>query len=198
MHYIYRFFFTAIGFLLLSKSVLADGHSWELVNDASKVSYGSIKMNMVGEVNHFTRLSGHISGSGKVEVAIDLSSVETSVAIRNERMANIVFGGGATSAVLSSQLDLAAIEAMKVGETTSMDVAGKLSFMGKVLDLDVTMVVAKLSASRFMAVTDEMLMVRTSDLGAEMAIDKLMALAKLPSITRVAPVTLRFTFDKAS
>ena len=39
-------------------------------------------------------------------------------------------------------------------------------------------------------------MVSTDELGIDAGIDKLMELAGLPGITRVAPVTIRMVFEK--
>ena len=60
--------------------------SWTLVPESSHLAYGSIKKDTVGEVNSFTSLSGQVSPDGQVEVEIDLSSVETNIDIRNERI----------------------------------------------------------------------------------------------------------------
>ena len=47
-----------------------------------------------------------------------------------------------------------------------------------------------------MVTSDEMLMLSTADLGITAGVDKLMELAKLPSITRVTPVTMRLIFER--
>jgi hypothetical protein len=46
-----------------------------------------------------------------------------------------------------------------------------------------------------MASSESMIMMSTEELGINAGIDTLMALAKLPSITRVSPITLRFVFE---
>ena len=170
--------------------------SWNLVSEQSKVAYGSIKKNSVGEVNHFTALSGQLSAAGEVKVTIDLNSVETHIGIRNQRMVKHVFGGDTGKAVLSTTIKPAFLDSLLPGEPKSIGVAGKLNYLGTVIDINTTMLVVKLSNSRIMAVTDEMIMVKTADLGVEPAIDKLMELAALSGITRVVPVTVRLVFDK--
>ena len=74
---------------IVATPVLAD--SWTLAPDGSHLAYGTIKKDAVGEVNSFTNLIGHVSPDGRAEIEIDLSSVETNIDIRNERMIEHVF-----------------------------------------------------------------------------------------------------------
>ncbi len=187
--------------LLVSPTLsLAAGEAsaWSLSSQDSKVSYGSIKKNSVGEVNYFKSASGSISATGEVSVAIDLASVETNIGIRNERMIKHVFGEKAAQALLQTTIDVTALNNLAVGAMTTIDVEGTLTFLGKAIEIDTAMVVVRLSSSRLMVMSDDMIMVKTGALGVETGIDKLMELAKLPGITRVVPVTLRMVFDKAA
>ena len=168
--------------------------AWSLESKESSVSYVSIKKNSVGEVNHFKELSGSIVPSGEVAVAIDLSSVETYIDIRNKRMVKHVFGENAPKAMLKATVDMMKLKHLEVGQTIAMDIGGTLSFLGKEIPIDTTMVIAKLSDQRLMAMSDEPILVKTADLGVNAGVDKLMELAKLPGITRVVPVSLRLVF----
>lgn len=185
--------------ILCSLSSYAAHHgakaNWQLVGKESSVNYVSIKKNSVGEVNHFKQLGGAITASGEVNVDIDLSSVETYIDIRNQRMIKHVFGESAANATLSAKVDMAKLKALANGQLTTMDVSATLSFLGKNIPVDTTVVVIKLSSQRFMVVSDEPVLVKTADLGIEAGVDKLMELAKLPGITRVVPVSLRLVFE---
>lgn len=172
----------------------AFGAGWTLDNAASKVAFGSIKKETVGEVHHFTELSGSVSESGDVTVEIDVTSVETFIDIRNERMVKWVFDAAFPKAVLKAKVDAAAMADMPVGGTDTLDVSGTLSFNGADVPVDALLFVARLSESRVLVTTDEMIMIATEDLGINPAVDRLMEVAELPGITRVAPVTLRLVF----
>ncbi|MEQ8652492.1 MAG: cytochrome c family protein [Kiloniellales bacterium] len=185
------------GVLALAAPSLAEEAAWTLVPDESTVAYGSIKKNTVGEVNHFTKLSGQASADGKVEVAIDLTSVETWIDIRNERMIKMVFGEDATTATVTAQVDMAGLQALPVGGAMITDVVGKLAFLGKSLDIDTPLFVARLGEDKVLVTTAEMIMISTADLGVSSGIDALQEVAKLPGITRVVPVTLRFVFQSS-
>jgi hypothetical protein len=172
----------------------AAGHSWALDGEASRVAYGSIKADIVGEVNTFTSLSGSISADGMVAVEIDLSSVSTNIDIRNERMIEHVFMKASSAATLNAQLDMATIDGMSAGDSNLVDVVGSLNLNGLEMAINTVMFVAKLDDNTLMATTNDMIMLSTADAGIDDGIDTLMELAGLPSIARVAPVTLRLVF----
>lgn len=180
----------------LSLSINAAHHEWNLSTKESKISYGSIKKNTVGEVNHFKTISGNINKDGKVEVNIDLSSIETYIKIRNERMLKHVFNIASPNATLTANIDMNEIKSLAIGDTILIDTAGILSILGNDIEIDTTFFIARLSENRMAAITDEMIMLKTATLGVDAGIDILMKLAKLNDITRVSPVNLRFVFEK--
>ena len=172
----------------------ASAQSWTLNGDGSKLAFGSVKKDTVGEAHHFSGLSGTVSAQGDVSVDIDLTSVETWIDIRNERLNDHVFKG-MTSAALNASVDMEELTALAIGQTTTTDIEGTLSLLGATVDIEATMFVARLSETSVLITTDEMIWVKTEDLGLTAGIDKLMELAKLPGITRTTPVTLRLIFD---
>ncbi len=102
---------------------------WTLNSDASHLAYGTIKIDDIGEVNSFTNLSGHVREDGKVDIDIDLSSVETNVDIRNERMFEHVFRK-APAATLTAEIDMDAVSKLDVGASTTVEVDATLSLVG--------------------------------------------------------------------
>ncbi len=171
--------------------------SWTLNGDASRIAFGSIKKDTVGEVHEFTSLSGAVTSDGMASIEIDLASVETYIDIRNERMREFVFAA-APSASFSTQLDMAGLNALATGGTATQTVKGTLDFLGNAVDVEADLFVARLSETSVMVTTDSLLMLSTADLGIDGGVDKLQELADLPSITRVTPVTLRLVFDAGS
>lgn len=167
--------------------------TWTLDGDASHLAYGSIKKDTVGEVNSFSGLKGTVDADGQASVTIDLTSLETYIDIRNERMQEHVFRG-AGEAQLTAQLDMDEVTGLGVGEMAVVDVEGALSLLGASVELDLEMLVVRLAEDRVMALSNDMVFVGTEELGIEAGIDKLMEIAKLPGITRTAPVTLRLVF----
>ena len=188
-----RFFAVGASMLAMAVAGAAHAETWTLDGDASRIAYGSIKKDTVGEVNSFSGLSGTVDASGKADITIDLTSLETNIDIRNERMLEHVFRG-AGEAQLTAQLDMDDVKGLGVGEMAVVDVEGALSMLGVSTELDLEMLVVRLGETRVMAVSNDMVFVGTEELGVDAGIDKLMEIAKLPGITRTAPVTLRLVF----
>ncbi|MEM7524671.1 MAG: cytochrome C, partial [Pseudomonadota bacterium] len=168
---------------------------WALSAPDSKVAFGSVKKDAVGEAHHFTGLTGTVGADGAARVEIDLATAETWIDIRNERMAEHVFKG-LGPAVLTATVDVAALEALKPGETTTSDIEGVLTFGPAKIDIEASVFLARLSETRALVTTDEMIWIGTEEIGVTAGIDKLMELAELPSITRAVPVTFRLVFDE--
>lgn len=194
MTYAFRAWAAPIIALALSTST-AWAAGWTLDNDQSRLSFGSIKSNFIGEVHHFKNLSGHVNSDGNANISIDLSSVETNIDIRNERMIEHVFKA-AGNATLTSQLDLAAISTLPVGGTTTIATEASLSLLATDTDFDVELFVARLGDDSVLVTTNDMVFLDTDEAGIDPAIDILQELASLDSITRSVPVTLRFVFTQ--
>ncbi|KZL02242.1 MULTISPECIES: cytochrome c family protein [unclassified Pseudovibrio] len=181
-------FRTSAMLLLLSGSALAQ--TWSVDSDSSRLSYGTIKKNSVGEVNSFEKLSGSVSEDGKLQLKIDLGSVETNIDIRNERMRQIVFQS-IGSADLTAQLDAAELSQLAVGATTVVDLEAMLNLLGTEIPVETEVFVARISASKVLATTNDMVFLGTEEAGVNAGVDQLKTLAKLNGITRTVPVTLR-------
>lgn len=178
-------------------SAMAAGHGgndWMLDADASTVAFGSVKKDVVGESHNFANLAGSVSNDGMVSVDIDLTSVETWIDVRNERIMKHVFMDAAT-ATFSASIDMAALENLGVGEMTATTVNGSLSLGSVALPIEAEVIVVRLSETRVMIVTAEMIWVSTADAGIDEGVSMLQELAKLPGITRAFPVTLRLVFN---
>lgn len=183
---------------IAGQSAFAGGHAvkaWSLDNQSSKLAFGSVKKDVIGEAHSFESISGMVEADGTVTVEIDLTSVQTNIDIRNERFGEHVFKG-IVSATLSTKIDLAAMDQMVVGATDIIDIEGVLSFLGADIEIEAEMFVARLSETKVLVNTNDMIFLSTEDAGITAGIDKLMELAKLPGITRTSPVTMRLIFDK--
>ncbi|MEM9045088.1 MAG: YceI family protein [Pseudomonadota bacterium] len=170
---------------------------WALSGDESKVAFGSVKKDTVGEVHHFGNLSGSVADDGTATVEIDVTSVETWIDIRNERIQKMVFDAVSFPlATISAKIDMDEVNGLKPGETASVTSEATVSLVGQDIPVEADLFVVALSDQKVMVTTDEMIMLSTADLGIDGGVDQLMEVAKLPSITRVTPVTLRLVFEK--
>lgn len=193
--FIYSIAFAALWFAA-TPAFAAGQAAWHLLPDQSAVVYGTIKQDHIGENNHFTGLSGSVTTDGQVSVDIDLMSVVTNIEVRDGRMRTYIFDAARPVASLKAQIDPAALETLAVGESAVLDVTGTLDFAALSLPIETKMFVTRLGENKVLAVSDELVMVTTDDLGIDAGVDKLKELAGLESITRVVPVMVRFVFEK--
>ena len=186
---------TAFASILMCTAAFADG--WVLNPDESQLSFASVKNDYFGEVHSFQTIGGGVSDDGLAEITIDLASVETMIDIRNERMIEHVFGSIAT-ARLTAEFDMAAMEAIAIGDSAMMEVDAVLSFLGAELDVFTDMYIVRITDTRVMALSNNMVFLETDTAGIDACINVLQELAGLDHISRAVPVTLRFVFDAES
>ena len=188
LHKPFLFVTAALVSLTLNTGAYANGHgaSWNLVGGDSKVAFGSIKAGVVGESHRFNELTGTVNDHGAASIEIDLTSVNTGIEIRDTRMKSHVFEEKNPTGTLTANIDPKTMTELAPGATSLIEVAGKLALGDNTIDVNTKLFVAKLSAEKVMVTTDEMVMVGVESLGITAGIDKLMGLAKLPSITPVS------------
>ncbi|MEP0522098.1 MAG: YceI family protein [Hyphomicrobiales bacterium] len=186
----------AAGLFALTMAFGAGHGGWTAVEDESSVAFGSVKSDLFGEVHHFTKVGGSVDSNGVLKLSIDLSSVETNIDIRNERMGKHLFQDGSATAKITGDINTAELGALKAGETAMVDFEGNLAFGGAELDIEAKMIVVRLTNDRVMVSTADFIMVSTEDLGIDAGINELMKLAELPGITRVTPVAVRVVFER--
>ncbi|WP_299294117.1 YceI family protein [uncultured Tateyamaria sp.] len=182
------------GLALALTAGAAQADSWTLDGAASKLAFGSIKFNDLGEVHSFKSIDGTVGADGAVALGIDLSSVETNIDIRNERMIEYVFKN-APRAAIDAQIDMAVLDAVAVGDSTVMEVDGNLELLGVEVPLYGDLFIMRLAEDKVMVTTDSMIFLSTADAEIDPGVDKLMELASLPNIVRAVPVTLRLMFE---
>lgn len=169
---------------------------WTLNSDASRLAFGSVKKNVIGEVHHFETLSGTVQEDGRATIDIDLASLETWIDIRNERMVEHVFKF-APSATINAQLDMDMLNGMAVGDSAVTDVEAVLTLLGVDTEFFTELFVMRTGEKSVLVTTNDMVFLTTEDLEIDQGVDTLKALAELPGITRAAPVTLRFVFEQS-
>lgn len=90
---------------------------WSIA-EGSLVGFVSIKQNSIAENNHFSGVTGSLSDEGAIVASVDLSTVETKVPIRNQRMMQLLFEvANYPEAQVSGQLDPLDIAQLAAGAT---------------------------------------------------------------------------------
>jgi polyisoprenoid-binding protein YceI len=185
----------AVFLLSPSGAALAD---WELDNTKSAVNFVSIKNDSVGEVHTFTSLAGFIGAAGNVQMTINLDSVETQIAIRNERMRELLFETVKfPSAQLSAKVEPAVLAEASKGGVITAEVPVTLSLHGKDKTLTVSVVVVGGADGSMRVFTPRPVLVNAADFGLESGVTALQQVAGLKAISLAVPVTLQLLFVKA-
>ena len=184
---------TVISLVLSCASSLSA--AWDLQADASTFNFVSIKKDMIGEVLHFKKLSGHIDKNGKAEISVALDSVDTGVQIRDDRMREFLFETGKfPTANYEVAIDPGVVEKLVVGEPKTVSLDGTLKLHGQSAKLPAKVSVLKTKNGQLQVSTLEPVLVNAEQFGMSAGVSKLMELVSLPSISRVTPVTFNLVF----
>ena len=189
--------FTKLVILLSALGVMAPAQADWTLSDSSRIGFVSIKNNSIGENNAFERVSGSISASGQVSVSVDLSSVETGVGIRNERLQKMLFEVASfPTASIDASLTDSQIEALEAGGAQTESVGVSISLHGKTVNQTANLSVSA-SGGDVRVTTTQPIVITAQEFGLEAGVAALQQIAGLNAISRSIPVTvdLRLTAD---
>ncbi len=185
---------TGLGFLFIACSASA---AWDLDNNSSSLSFVSIKKDTVAEVHTFESLSGSVGEDGAVKIDIALSSVDTGISIRDERMRKMLFETELfPKAVVVGDIDMKQFSQLEVGQLLEKDLQLKLSLHGNSKQFNAKIVVVKLDSDRFLVSTTRPIIIKAADFELVKGIEALRTVASLPSISTAVPVTFKLVFEQ--
>lgn len=178
--------------LFLSACATTNQHrnsTWVLNKEFSKVSIITTKNNKISEVSEFKSITGKIINNS-LEISIDLNSLETNIAIRNERIRNILFE--------TSSFPTADIHAQLKAEDLNQGVH-TITF-----DIDLHGVSAIIEAeflvteyySNKIIMLHKPLIIKADMFGLEQGISTLKDIAHLQSINFTVPVDITLEFQQ--
>jgi polyisoprenoid-binding protein YceI len=168
---------------------------WQLKGDDSSVNFISIKKSAIAEVHLFKQLSGSINNNGEVKVSIDLASVDTNIAIRNERMKSLLFDVSkfATANILA-KVDSGKLKAIKKGSFYQEDFDIVLSLHGIEKKITTAINVVKLADGSIRVSSVHPVIITAQDFGLSEGVEALRVVANLPVISTAVPVTFNMVF----
>ncbi|MCW8328551.1 YceI family protein [Photobacterium sp. SDRW27] len=184
------------GLLLLgvNANVLAD---WKLDSNHSNVNFLSVKNDSVIEQHYFRNISGSISDKGEVKLAIDLTSIDTQISIRDERMKKELFETeGFPVTTLTAEIDPVMLSDMTPGKTQSLEVEFMLDLHGVKQTLAAKLQVTGLEKGGLLVSTIWPVEIKSEAFGLDKGIAALKEIAKLNSILLSVPVNAQLAFIK--
>jgi len=171
--------------------------AWHLDNDNSTLSFVSVKKNSVAEAHSFAKLTGVIDAKGLVNVDVDLMSVNTHIAIRDERMKEHLFETSLfPKATLTTQLNIVEFEKLAVGSSHNVKLKGMISLHGQQQEVVINVLIMRLNQDTVIASTLSPFMIKAESFKLVSGINKLQQLAGLPSISKAVPVSFVVTFKQ--
>ena len=181
-----------LSLLMAAVSAQAD---WTLVNESSQLNFVSTKASHIAETHTFTELSGQITDDGAAKLVIDLTSVDTGIDIRDQRMQSMLFDVVSfPDARIETRLDLSALETLTA--PTTLVIEAELSLAGQTTPVQGQVLVVPMDRSRVSITTVAPIIVRAPSLGLESGIEALREIAGLPSIGYSVPVTFSLIFTR--
>ncbi len=168
---------------------------WQLDNDASTLSFVTIKADHVGEVHTFDLLTGVIDDEGNAEITIELISINTLIPIRDERMQNLLFETSLfPEANLTAQLDIGQFAELEIGRSATATISFDLSMRDQSNRYQAEVKVTRLADNGIQATTLKPVIVVANSFDLVSGVEALREVAGLPSISNAVPVNFTVVF----
>ncbi|WP_396588637.1 YceI family protein [Bermanella sp. R86510] len=175
----------------ISTQALAD---WTL-SEPSHVYFVSTKNNAIAEVNHFKAISGDVSDDGTATLKIDLSSVDTGIDIRDERINKHLFNTEKyTHATFTSNIPTDVLKKAEKGQSFSLQLSGSLKLHGESQTISTAVSITSAKDGRIRVNSIEPVLIKADDFALAKGINKLREIAGLDSIVTTVPVTFSLLF----
>lgn len=169
---------------------------WNLEPEKSSVHFISIKKDSVGEVHRFRDVAGALMDSGEFMVDIDLTSVDTGIEVRDQRMLEHLFDVlNFPLATVNGRVAHGTLEQLKQDEVTPVEVELTVALHGKTVTTKTKLNAVKLSQNRLWVTSASPVIINISDFQMGPGVDKLKELASLPSIAHAVPVVVNLLFE---
>lgn len=177
---------------------------WTL-SPSSTIQFVTVKKTHVAEVGKFatqssdsTALQGSINSNGRAVVAIDLSTVDTNIALRNERMRNFLFSiDSLPSAYISVELDTDELADMAIGSALQKTLEAELALHAVKQSVQTEVLIIKTSAENIQVSSVKPIRIDSKGFDLDYGIEVLRGLANLTSIGETVPVYFSFDFVAA-
>lgn len=187
------FHFFALLILVSSASVWAA--NYQLNAEQSSVHFSSVKNTNLLEQHSFAKLDGRIDKKGKAELVIDLSSVQTQIDIRDERMRDVFFNVAKfPQATARINLDKMLMKQLKPGFNAVKTLAVNLELHGKQKEYQQALRITVLADGAIQVTSVSPLYLDVADFALSDGLEQLRELAKLNMILPVVPVTIDLQF----
>lgn len=170
--------------------------AWSLNTTDSYLNFATTKNTHNLEVHNFTSISGDINGAGVATLNIDLNTVNTGVALRDQRMRDLLFETATyPTATVTVAIPATLISSLTVGQLAATDISASLDLHGVTGAITTKVSVQKLSATRILVQSLAPVLVKAGDYSLTNGVEALRAAVGIASISVAVPVDFALVFD---
>lgn len=147
-------------------------------------------------MHDFTSISGDISASGVATLVIDLGSVNTNIALRDERMRDLLFETARfPSATVTLNLPTGLLSSLAIGDTSEIQITANLNLHGVIAPVATKVSVQRLTATRILVQSLAPVVVNAPDYSLTAGVEALRAAVGIASISAAVPVDFTLIYD---
>ncbi len=163
----------------------------------SYLNFISTKKDSVLEISTFTGLSGAIAADGVATLVIDLATVSTNIATRDQRMQTMLFEvANYPTATATVNVPLNVLSGIAIGNSAKVPVTASLNLHGVTAPVSTTLSVQRMSSGRIIVQTLAPIVIKAGDFALTAGLESLRAIAGLADpITSTVPVDFYLVFD---
>lgn len=184
---------SAVVLSMLSSMVFAKNLHLQL--EQSQLNFVSYKNEHIAESHSFDSFSGTLDQQGKLSIEVDLSSVNTLIPIRNERMKSMLFDvANFAKASFTASLGEEVL-AMKSGTSAVKSVTGILKIKDTSQEVQFNVVISALGDNKYLATTTKPTLINATRFGLGDGISALKEIAMLKSISKTVPLSFSVVFE---
>lgn len=182
-------FFKLCALLLTACASVSAHANWYLDGESSRLSFISTKNANISEVQRFLVLHGKVDPKGMAHVQVDLDSVNSGIALRDERMRKDLFEIKTfPQALISAQINLQPINDLAPGAQLELRLPLTVKLHGKEQNYNAELLATRLDDRRFQVVTLEPLVLNAEDFDLAPGLNALRKAAGLSAISLSVPV----------
>lgn len=162
---------------------------------ASVLSFNTTKAGTAGvggvtETMQFKRFEGGMDPQGRISLRIDLTSIDSGIGIRDERMQSMLWQVGQYPSVTFSGQIRPETLPVNTGETVALDVQGDLTMSGRSKPVTAQLQVTALQG-KWLVGTRKPVLVLADDFGLTAGVEALRAIMGLNYLSTSVPVTFQ-------
>jgi polyisoprenoid-binding protein YceI len=174
---------------------------WLLDATNSTFNFVTVKKSTAGvetpESMTFTQLQGTVSTTGQATLTIPLASISTNNVVRDPRMQSLLFETAYLPSLhFTTQLDLAAIDAMAAGSTSVQSITGNLVLHGIVKSVVFDALVVKHANNSVSFSPRKPIVINSVDFDLNAGVEALRAAASLSTIGEKVPVYFKMFLNR--